>query len=511
MTETSFLELCSNRFESWRRSCGLVEKILLYLARLRKENPDSGLLHAKARNLLVSHAQRSAFGSAIHKLSQNLPLPPDHPLTPLDPFLDEYGIMRVGGRLRRAPLPFEERHPVILPKDSPITRKIWTHYHEAAQHLGRHVTNATLRRAGFFILKGRNFLSKMLLACVTCRRLRAPCESQKMADLPTVRLQPAPPFENTVVDVFGPFWVHDGRTTRRSTSKKKVWVLICVCLVSRAIHLEPLNCLDTNSVLLALRRFQAIRGTCKHIRSDHGTNFIGAVNQEDTRMVLEEVRRGANSLHCTWEMIPPYASHFAGVWERKVASVKNTLYATLVASRGHFSREEFATWLQEAAAIVNSTPLGEISQNPLEPMPVSPANLLTLREDITPNLGNYSAQDLQEYGKLRWKRIQFLAEDFWRRWKEDYLHQLQERRKWLSPRPNLRPGDIVLLKGTSERMSWPFGRIVEATPDQDGLVRKVKVKCASGRNGNPKIFERAVHQLVKLYADTETHPPPPFR
>ena len=101
-----------------------------------------------------------------------------------------------------------------------------------------------------------------------------------MADLPSDRLEHVPPFTNSGVDVFGPFLVHDGKTMRRTTATKKVWVFLCVCLVSRAVHLELLKSLDANSVQFALRRFQSIRGSCK-IRSDNGTNFLGALNQNN--------------------------------------------------------------------------------------------------------------------------------------------------------------------------------------------------------------------------------------
>ena len=233
-----------------------------------------------------------------------------------------------------------------------------------------------------------------------------------MADLPSDRLESVPPFSNSGVDVFGPFLVHDGKTTRRTNASKKIWVLICVCLVSRAIHLEPLNCLDTNSVQLALRRFQSLRGSCKLIRSDNGTNFLGAMNQNQQESHTDSIREGVLSLGCVWKTTPPYASHFAGVWERKVAEVKKAIYSTLICnyprplpgttSGGPFlSREEFSTLLQEAATIVNSTPYGEISEDPNEPIPLSPQHLLTLRDSVTPDLEKVSDDDLSSYGKLR--------------------------------------------------------------------------------------------------------------
>ena len=42
-----------------------------------------------------------------------------------------------------------------------------------------------------------------------------------------------------------------------------------------------------------------------------------------------------------------------------------------------------------------------------------------------------------------------------------------------------------------------MGRVVEAAPDQDGRVRKELVYAVS-KGGKPKVFQRAIHHLVKL-------------
>ena len=203
-----------------------------------------------------------------------------------------------------------------------------------------------------------------------------------MADLPSDHLEHVPSFTNSEIDVFGPFLVHDGKTTRCTNTTKKVWVLLCVCLVSQAVHLELLNSLDTNSVQLALRRFQSIRGSCKLIRSDNGTNFLGALNQNNQE-IYSNIKQSALNLGCDWKMTPPYASLFAEVWEMKVADVKKVLYNTLaivysrpppgsVISGSSLSRVDFSTLVQESAIVVNNSLYGEISEDPNDPILFSP-------------------------------------------------------------------------------------------------------------------------------------------
>ena len=82
--------------------------------------------------------------------------------------------------------------------------------------------------------------------------------------------------------------------------------------------------------------------------------------------------------------------------------------------------------------------------------------------------------------------------------KSDYLSNLQSRNKWRKPSINLKVDDLVLLKDDSPRCLWPMGRVVEAVPDQDGRVRKVKLVCAISKGSKPKVFQRAIHHLVKL-------------
>ena len=94
--------------------------------------------------------------------------------------------------------------------------------------------------------------------------------------------------------------------------------------------------------------------------------------------------------------------------------------------------------------------------------------------------------------------VRYLSDQFWARWKSDYLSNLQARSKWRDSSINLKVDDVALLKEDFPRCHWPMGRIVEVLPDQDGRVRKVKLVCATRKGSEPKVFQQAIHQLVKL-------------
>ena len=234
------------------------------------------------------------------------------------------------------------------------------------------------------------------------------------------------PFNFVGVDVFGPFMVSEGATTRRRASSVKIFVLLVTCLASRAIHLEPLAGMDTSSMINALQRFMAVRGRCKVICSDRGTNFVGAVSQS---LDFEPLRRQAQAEGITWEFNPVAASHFGGAQERKIGAVRRVLEAAMASHKSRLSRDDFYTMLQKSAAVVNSTPLYSVSSDGSDPMPISPSMLLTLKEPDEGALEPMSERDLLAYGQRRWRRVQYLADVFWKNWRDHYLQELTARRK----------------------------------------------------------------------------------
>lgn len=111
----------------------------------------------------------------------------------LDPFLDEKGLLRIGGRLQKAPLAYEVKHPIVVPKKSHITDLLIRQYHSQDQcHQGCGMTHNAPRRAGYWIINGRT---------------PSAAQVQKMASLPAERITPAP---YSGMDVFGPWYIKRG-------------------------------------------------------------------------------------------------------------------------------------------------------------------------------------------------------------------------------------------------------------------------------------------------------------
>ena len=464
------------------------------------------LTPASITSTLVRHVQRESFPGVMTTLESRKSLCLANKLAQLSPFIDECGVLRVGGRLRHARVHYDHKFPALLPSDHPVTTLVVRHYHAQTKHQGRHLTNAAIRQAGFFIQAGTTVIRKVIAQCVTCSRLRGSLLTQQMSDLPPDRLEESPPFTNTGLDVFGPFYVSDGRNTRRTSASKKLWGLLFTCLVSRAVHVEPLPGLDTSTFKNALARFFAIRGNCKILRSDQGSNFVGANNQDDAAALsLRQLASEAQSRDCEWIFNPPHASHFGGVWERKIQSIKRVLDScVLELGPRTLSRDEMHTLFQEAASIVNKTPLTGISAHPDDPLPITPSLLLTLKDSAAPvSTEELTPSDLLAYGPKRWRRVQYLADVFWSRWRQEVLSDLLKRRKWLRKRRCVKVGDVVIVRDKKvKRNCWPCGRVIAVKTSVDELVRSVTISIPSkNRKEHARVLERPISEIVPLLSE----------
>ena len=490
-----------NKYGDWKTLLRIAETVHLVVNKFLKTRK----LKCSPAELLIRDSQRSNFSEVISTLKRGDSLNESHSLEPLAPVLDENDIIRVGGRLDRSKEPYDRKHPYMIPQSHPLSKAILFHYHSISGHQGRHITHGVIREHGFHLENGRRMIRQFLKDCFLCRRLRAKLSTQFMADLPEDRLSTTSAFSNTGVDVCGPYKIQRGKATRSNFGTQKIWILLLNCLNSRAIHVELLQSLDTAAFKMALARFLALRGNCKRLRSDQGTNFVGAAAEnENSDVDLKALKKDMKDRGVEWEFFPPQSSHFNGVTERKIGSWKRALEGTLVLLGPKLLKyDELSTFAAEAAAIVNSTPLWEVSDNPSDPQPLTPAMILTLKDNPhPPPPEEFSKTDLLAYGKARWRRVQFLSEQFWVRWRRGYLDSLQERSKWTKKKINIKVDDIVLLREkNSKRNCWPLGRISKVKYSKDGLVRScdviIKKKTSSGAYRS-HTYNRPISELVLL-------------
>lgn len=428
----------------------------------------------RAERELIAYEQRRYYANELKDLgAKHGHVKRSSQLARLDPFLHE-GVLKVGGRLEKLNVPFTTKHQTIVPKNSILAKMIAVDAHRSTGHLGKNSTLAVIREK-FWIPGISSLLKSLISKCVICRRYQSPPMQQKMANLPAERLKADdPPFTYVGMDYFGPFELKRGR------SMVKRYGVIFTCLNTRAIHLEVSFSLDTDSCIDAIRRFIARRGKPKFIRSDNGTNLVGAEKE-----LKEAIKTwNINQIHShllqsgiDWTFNPPSASHFGGVWERLIRSVRKVLFSVLHEQTIHLDDEGLATLFCEVEAILNGRPLTPTSDNPSDLSVLTPNHLLLLKSGETLPPGTFSQRD--NYVRRRWRQIQYLADIFWCRWIKEYLPLLQSRQMWLKQGRNAKEGDLVLIVENGPRNHWNLGRILEVQRDIHDIVRVVKVKTVS--------------------------------
>jgi len=297
------------------------------------------------------------------------------------------------------------------------------------------------------------------------------------------------------VDYAGPFLVKYGYV--RKPTLVKAYICLFVCLTVKAVHLELVSDLTTESFIATFRCFLSRRGCPSLVWSDHGSNFVGAKGdlKDLSNFLSNQITQGVISEFCSshkivWRFIPEKSPHFGGIWESNVKSVKAHLKR--IVSPVKLTFEELSTVLIQVEAVLNSRPLTLIDSPDDDGISaLTPGHFLIGRPltSLPDPQGSYRAISLLK----RWHLCQNLVRHFWERWSKEYLCILNKHNKWRFPTRNVAVGDVVILQ---ERgmvpTEWPLGRIVEVYPGQDGMVRVVSVKTSRG------IYHRPVTKIAVL-------------
>ena len=135
---------------------------------------------SKAELYWIKHAQKELHG----KITSG-------ELKQFSPFVDTEGIIRVGGRLNKAIVTYDCKHPAMLPYKHWISLLITRHAHQHG-HSGIAATTAKVQRK-YWILRAHNLAKKVKHECVFCRMTEHKLESQLMGDLPKQRVAPQTP------------------------------------------------------------------------------------------------------------------------------------------------------------------------------------------------------------------------------------------------------------------------------------------------------------------------------
>ncbi|GFW63699.1 integrase catalytic domain-containing protein [Trichonephila clavipes] len=198
------------------------------------------------------------------------------------------------------------RLPIILPSNYPVVKALFIYKHVQLGHAGVQMCLCTFSES-YWILKGRKTSKEVIKTCIICKRFNAKPISVPEGLLTQERVRDAV-FEIIGLDLAGPLILKNGEQN---------CISILTCALYRAIHLELLTSVSTESFLLGLRRFIARRGRPSVLYSDNGTNFKGAYRLNQ-KVNLEKLKNVEELNPISWKFIPPQTPWWGGFWERLI-------------------------------------------------------------------------------------------------------------------------------------------------------------------------------------------------
>ena len=324
-----------------------------------------------------------------------------------------------------------------------------------------------------------------------------------MGPLPESRLKPSPPFNKTMVDLFGPFMI---RSEVHKRTFVKTYGVIFTDLTMRAVHIEVVAGYDTSSFLMALCRFANIRGWPEIMYSDPGSQLVGAERElKEVWLKLDKPLLMQKGLEkgMTWIFGPADAPWHQGAVESMVKAAKRGIH--FVIGNKKLSMIEFLTVCTEVANMINERPIGTLPGQDSDISVLTPNSLL-LGRSLASNPGGWQEPD-SPYTS-RFHLIQHICRTFWDKWVELCAPTLIVQRKWHTGNRNLKPGDVVILVDKGHyRGEYRLGLVKDAIEDCDGKVRKVTLTYKNYKVGekihtyegvNDTVVTRAVQRLALL-------------
>uniref|UniRef100_A0A2S2P1X6 Integrase catalytic domain-containing protein n=1 Tax=Schizaphis graminum TaxID=13262 RepID=A0A2S2P1X6_SCHGA len=482
------------RFSVLRKMQRVLAYCLRFADRARQRTVVSGPItwqeYERVLMKVTMYTQRLYYSDLYHQLVTSNSIVTPSSLAQLAPFVDDHGIIRVGGRLQHSDLSTDAKHPILLSKSSHLAQLIVHHYHHNTLHGGTRLVASLIQRR-FWIVSIRAAIRQIISKCTVCIRYRAAAPQPFMADLPSTRVQQCRPFANVGMDYGGPFTIKESQ--RRNSKTHKAYLGLFVCLSTKAVHLEVVTDLTTEAFLASFDRFVARRGIPVQIYSDCGTNYVGAAKQLKTLFHDAATKEALHArVPCQWRFNPPAAPHFGGIWEAAIKSTK--LHLKKVVGNQVYTLEELMTLITRIEGVLNSRPLVAMSTDPNDLSVLTPGHFLIGQPILA--IPEHDISDIPQNRLKRWQLVRQAFQSFWKRWSREYLHTLQSRQKWFHQNPSLGVGDVVVINSPSRPpLMWQLGRVIDVHPGADQVVRVATIKTAEG------ILKRPVVKLVKLPTD----------
>ena len=496
---------------------------------------------ARAARLLIRQTQELHFEVEIQTLLKKQKLKSSNFVAKHGGFLDTDGVLRAAGRIVFDDIMNAERMPVILPA-SKLALLLIKHVHESNFHATKNAIRQLLLEK-YILRHSEKMIQTVIKACVRCQRFNAHRVIEKIGPTPQFiqEAKNAKPRESLAFQFIAadytsaikirkfefqnpdvgkhqtPFNVlkkpkkRKGRPTKAEVEeearKKKaqedeqystVYVIVYVCLYSRAIHLELVLDESRFEACRAMIRLFSSRGVPKILVTDAAPNFIEATKQINRHFdfwpdVLEHLGDKFSIEHKC------YVGEGGGSNQSPAETFVRLMKLSILKSLRNriLTFQEMFTSLKEIEMAHNSRPISPISQeNQIGLQPIQ--MVLNRRYRPLADLMPVNFTDKKDY-QLRWKHLNAISQEFHKVWQKLYWPLVQKITKWSNPSNKLlQPGTVVLV---SEPALKPYfyrmGVVAEVDVGRDGIIRNVYVTFGKSKEQ----IKRTVRSVIPLNFD----------
>ena len=376
-------------------------------------------------------------------------------------------------------------YPIYLPSNALFTRRLVQRLHCETLHGGVGLTMAAVRET-YWVPRLRSITKSIVRECWGCKRFHATA-----VQTPPPGLLPRDRTEgDTAFEVIGVDFVEPIRYKKTNRGEGKAYLALFACSLSRAVQMELLPNLETETFIPCLKRLIARRGRPRVIYSDNGGTFV------KTARWLEEVRKDERlqgfleDQEIQWKFNLSRAPWWGGQFERLIGIVKNAMYKTIGAAT--LSWAELSEVILDVEIQINRRPLSYVEDD-VEMPTLTPSAFLFQRSSTLPEQQPWQEEN-QELRK-RAKHLKSCKDALWRRWLKEYMNALRERHNLShgKKRFEVHVGDVVLVKSDEKnRGKWPLANVRAIYPGRDEVVRAVQLQTGKG------FLERPIQHLYPL-------------
>ena len=182
--------------------------------------------------------------------------------------------------------------------------------------------------------------------------------------------------------------------------ESKVYICLFTCATTRAIHLEVVTDLSVETFMLAFRRFVSRKSLPHIMMSDNASTYLSATEELRGMLNSKELEASLGKCGITWKFIPKKVPWYGGYWERLIGLTKAALKKYW--GGAHILLIMLQTLGIEVEATLIDRPLTYISDNPRDPQPLTPSDLLYGKRITTLPYRTVTEEDIHDpdYGNL---------------------------------------------------------------------------------------------------------------